>query len=174
MKKITIVAVLLIIFAGLAIMGIKAVNRKKTQQAKSEKIKKLPPFSFLRPEGGAFTNDSLIPGKPVVIIHFSPGCDHCQYEALEISRNLEQFKNTELLMITAANSTEATSFAKEYHLYGQGNIKLLLYTGNLFHETFGTTMLPAFFVYNRQHILVDKILGETKIGAITKHLAALP
>ena len=73
--------VLLSLFTGSGI--IKKINADKKL---NEKISYLPSFSLTNLENKAFSSSEVKSG-PVLIMHFHPECEHCQYEISEILKD---------------------------------------------------------------------------------------
>ncbi len=57
----------------------------------------IPEFSVVTaPDSTIFTNRDLKKDKPLLIMIFSPDCDHCQHETQVIEKNMEHFKNAQI------------------------------------------------------------------------------
>src|ERR1044071_110503 len=97
--KISLVTGLLAFFGIMVYTIAHKLNVKKEAE---EKISSLPPFKFYTLAGDGFTEGNVEHGKPVVIIHFSPDCENCQEEAVELDKNIALLGNTQVLMISEA------------------------------------------------------------------------
>ncbi|MEX6688487.1 hypothetical protein QTN47_13320 [Danxiaibacter flavus] len=152
---ITGVFLLLLVF-GYKVYQIKTIKARVWQETKS-----LPDLPFYFPYGGnVFTN------KPIIINYFSPECEHCQYMATQIVSHSTTLTSAHLLLITAANLTDAAGFMSTFKLDSLPFVTLGLDTNNVFFRKFGSNTVPSFYIYNAQHNLVRKIMGETKIENI--------
>lgn len=139
---------------------IKIVEKKGPNTAKSIPI---PKFIFYNLGNSRFTNDSIIYKKNHLIInYFSPTCEHCQYMASEFLKDSQKLKDVQLLMITSADSASAAKFNSDYKLSLLPNIIILRDTNYQFQKTFGTGVVPSFFIYEHNK-LVKKVIGETTI-----------
>ena len=74
----------------------------------------------------------------------------------------QKIKNVQILMITSADSLSAAKFNSDYKLSLLPNIIILRDTNYQFQKTFGTGVVPTFFIYE-QNKLVKKVIGETII-----------
>ena len=61
---------------------------------------KLPPFRIMQTSGKIFKAGDLPMGKPIIIIYFSPECDHCDKLMKELVKQKEEFKKASIAMIT--------------------------------------------------------------------------
>ncbi|WP_158622609.1 peroxiredoxin family protein [Pedobacter sp. KBW06] len=129
----------------------------------------LPNFTFYNLDSIATTNNFIPKDKPICIFYFNADCEHCQYGAKEINKNIVLFKRTQIVMVSFNSIQEIKQFKKEYNLI-YPNITFLQDPKHEFKQWFGKTNVPAVFIYNSKHDLVKEYHGETKIEAITKHL----
>ncbi len=130
--------------------------------APKRNIQVIPDFNYIENNGKIFTNRDLEKSLTLIVNHFSPTCEHCQYMAKSFVANKEQLKVATILMITIADSSSVAKFGKAYQLTTMPNIVLLRDTKYQFEKTFGTSVVPSFFIY-KNNKLVKKIIGETKI-----------
>jgi peroxiredoxin len=168
MRKVMAILLVLLLLSGLGYLVAGIIKTNKFKNEATAKTQLLPTLDFKQLSGKRFGNDSLPAGQPTVVYYYSPDCEHCQYEAGEIQKNLAQFQRATLVMVSTADSAAVAKFAAQYGLAKQPNIHFLLDSKGAFYKTFGTALVPSFFVYNGQHELVQKFAGETKIDAITK------
>jgi thiol-disulfide isomerase/thioredoxin len=160
-KKIKIfISVVLIVILVSCLFIIKKVNEKNRAESI---IAKTPEFSFLTFDNHSFSNKNIENRKSRLILnHFSPNCEHCQYMAGEFIKNSYKIKDVQILMITSSDSTSAAKFNSDYKLSLLPNIIILRDTNYQFQKTFGTGVVPSFFIYE-QNKLVKKVIGETII-----------
>ncbi len=92
----------------------------------------IPPFKILLTNGRTFYAKDLPHRKPVIIIYFSPDCEHCQTLMNAFFKKINDFKSTEIIMVTFRPLNEVAGFEKSYRTYKYPNIIV------------GTEM-PAFF-----------------------------
>lgn len=168
MKKVIAVLLVLLLLSGLGYLVAGIIKTNKFKKEATAKTQYLPALEFQQLNGKRFNNDSLQAGQTTVVYYYSPDCEHCQYEAGEIGKNLPQFQRASLVMVSTADSTAVAAFAAQYGLAKQPNIHFLLDKNGSFYKTFGTALVPSFFVYNGQQQLVQKFSGEIKIDAIAK------
>ena len=157
--KIFITVVLLFILVS-CLFIIKKVNEKNKAESI---IAKTPEFSFLTLDNHSFSDKNIENRKSRLILnHFSPNCEHCQYMAGEFLKDSQKLKDVQILMITSADSASVAKFNGDYKLSLLPNIIILRDTNYQFQKTFGTGVVPSFFIYE-QNKLVKKVIGETII-----------
>ena len=128
----------------------------------------LPDMPLLTTEGTQ-VNARTLTGK-VVLVLFQPDCDHCQREAEEIHRHLEDFADYSVYFITYAPLQDIQQFAKDYQLSDQDNIFFALSEVQPILQNFGSIPTPSLYIYSEQQQLVKAFEGETPIKDILEHL----
>jgi thiol-disulfide isomerase/thioredoxin len=166
MKKIIGITIigLLLLFAG--IVGFKVHNKLRTKAAIESNIAQLPSFEFTM-LNGQLLNSSDIKANKVIVNYFNPECEHCQYMAQTYSDHAGELNKLQILMVTIADSATTKLFAQTYKLDSIPAITILLDNKRTFASTFGTTMLPSFFIYKNGQ-LISKYFGETKMETLLK------
>lgn len=83
---------------------------------------KLPPFQMVQANGKVFKAQDLPIGKPIVIIYFSPECDHCEKMMKELIKKEASFRKASVAMITHLPVDRVAKFVQQYSLNKYGNI----------------------------------------------------
>lgn len=112
---------------------------------------------------------SMNPAQMIIIL-FSPTCEHCQYEAQEIKNHIQDFGDTKIIMVSSDDSISVKKFAVDYQLDNIPNVQFLYLPKEKIFEAFGSTSIPRILIYNREGNLVKDFKGETKIENILKHI----
>lgn len=142
----------------------KEIIKKNNVEAK---ITSIPEMLFIEINNNIFSNRNIDQNKSRIIInHFSPTCEHCQYMASEYIKDSQKLKDIQILMITSADSLATSKFYNDYKLSLLSNIVILRDTDYQFQKTFETSIVPSFFIYEHNK-LVKKVIGETKIENLT-------
>ena len=137
------------------------IQRKIDQKNKADAIIAIiPEFSFLTLNNHSFSDKNIENRKSRLILnHFNPNCEHCQYMAGEFLKDSQKIKNIQILMITSADSANVAKFNSNYKLSLLPNIIILRDTNYQFQKTFRTGVVPSFFIYEHNK-LVKKVIGE--------------
>jgi thiol-disulfide isomerase/thioredoxin len=158
--KIFISVILIVLLVSCLLLLKKIIEKNKADAI----IAKIPEFSFLTLDNHSFSDKNIENRKSRLILnHFSPNCEHCQYMAGEFIKDSQKLKDIQILMITSADSASVAKFNSDYKLSLLPNIIILRDTNYQFQKIFGTGVLPSFFMYE-QNKLVKKIIGETIIN----------
>ena len=154
-----ITIVLSIIFVACLLIAKKINDKYKSEIL----ISTLPEFSFISLDLHSFDRKDIDKNKLRIILnHFSPTCEHCQYMAGEFIKNSQKLKDIQILMITSADIDVASKFNSDYKLSLLPNIIILRDTNYQFQKIFGTGVVPSFFIYEHNKF-VKKVIGETMI-----------
>ena len=161
-------AIKILLIAGLLFMigyfGFKTFHKIKLQKHATLNTVTIPIFSFQTIDHHIFRKENIQDTLGnIVIMLFSPDCEHCQYMANAMVKNKKSIEDIQFVMVTPfGDSASVAQFKKAYGLNILSNVKLLLDTHDDFHKIFGTSLVPSFFVYKNNR-LVKSIKGETKI-----------
>jgi peroxiredoxin len=152
-----------ILILSLALGGFYLINKKAEEKAQAkEKIQTMPDFHFLALDSTVFSATNLAERK-TILVYFNSTCEHCQYEAGEISKHIDKFSNVNLLFVSEQNLAEIRAFSETYGLDKQENVKFLKAPDNGFYKIFGSSPIPSVFIYNVDRQLVKNYKGETRI-----------
>jgi len=135
----------------------------------AQKTKTLPTFDLLRTDSSHFKSSSVKKGEPVMLIYFSPTCDHCQHFISDILKNMQSFKNYQIILVTYIDLPEIKKFENDYQLNKYKNIVAgtegTAFTVRYFYNV-GTFPFTALYDKNktlvtvyRQVPLIDKLKG---------------
>ncbi len=169
MKKV-FMALVIVVFAVSSIFLISGIFIK-TQRNKqiSEKISKLPSFTFMTLANGSF-NSSEIRNGPVVIIRFHRECEHCQYEISEVLKSNLTASGTTLILVSSDHPDSIRKFLSKFNYSDYPSVIPLADTSYVFGDIFGSNIIPANYIYNKELDLVKVLPGEVKTGTILKYL----
>lgn len=172
MKKIARIGIPIIILLGISFMLIKTVKKIEQSKKIAKQIEIIPEFEFLEiTSEKLYTNHHLKEDKPTLFIYFNTECEHCLYEAEQISKNIEQFNNYQIIMISVEEPEILKTFALKYKLENHSNLFILYDKNLMFEKTYGNCPFPSSFIYNKDKKLVKVFKGEVKIDALLKYLS---
>lgn len=83
---------------------------------------KIPSFRIALSDGNQFHASNLPLGKPVIIVYFSPECDHCQVLMKEWFKRSGDFRKASVAMITFLPLGDVALFEKEFRTKQHSNI----------------------------------------------------
>ena len=77
---------------------------------------KVPPLKFVQMNGKVFTARDLPMGKPIIIIYFSPECDHCDVMTNEMMKHPEKDKKASVAVVTYLPVDQVCKFVQKHWL----------------------------------------------------------
>lgn len=170
MKKILKIIIPILVLSVLAFMGYKVVTKINHKKEVAEHIKTIPVFEYQNIKGGKFTNKTLLKNTPTLFIYFNSDCEYCQNEASQIQENIDKFKNVQLVFISFEKAKQIAAFATKYKLDSYDNVHFLCDSKVSFATTFDVKSLPCLVLYDKNHKLIEKIKGQTKVETLLKKL----
>ncbi len=84
----------------------------------------IAPFKIRLTNGAGYTYQQLAKNKPVILVYFSPTCDHCKLFTEKMLKRVDDFKNTQLVMISYEDIKAVKAFDEKYKLSMHQNIKV--------------------------------------------------
>lgn len=131
----------------------------------------LPEFRILQKDSLTwFTRKDLKAGTPVMIMLFSPDCEHCQEETKMIQANKKQLADLQIVMVTYQPMEKMQRFYKEYKLADNPNIYMGRDVPYFFGPYYRGRSIPFLAIYNKQQKLVRVYDGGAKIDKILEAL----
>ena len=129
----------------------------------------VPPFKLLEIDSvSVFSKTDLKKNKSVLIILFSPDCDHCQHETEEIIKHIEDFKKVQIIMATMMPFAEMKGFYAKYELERFKNIRVGQDFQYMLASFFMVHSLPYLAMYDKKGKLLTTFEGSMKPEDIIK------
>lgn len=124
---------------------------------------KIPPFRILL-SNGTFYNATQLPIKPLLLIYFSPECDHCRELMDGFFKRANEFKETQVVMVTFVPVKEVYDFERKYQLMRYPNIKVGT-EGNTFflRMYYKLTSTPFAALYDKKGNLISSYRKEPSV-----------
>ncbi|HMO33176.1 MAG TPA: redoxin domain-containing protein [Lacibacter sp.] len=130
----------------------------------------LPDFKLELPDGSAFYTDNLPKNKPVVIILFSPDCDHCREQTRELVDQIHRLRQVQLVMATVLPHDKMKAFYQEFGIGKHRNIVMGRDPLFFFSRYFQSHYIPFTAVYNKKRELVATFDGGVKMEQLLGQL----
>jgi cytochrome oxidase Cu insertion factor (SCO1/SenC/PrrC family) len=132
--------------------------------------KKIAPFQMRLTNGEQFTSSQLAKG-PVVLIYFSPDCDHCQNFTQDLVKNYSVVANKQVVMVTFQAMDMLKPFVTKYNLNKYLNFKVGTEgTSYVVRNYYQIRSFPYIAIYDRAGKLVKTYEGEQPHAEIFKTL----
>jgi hypothetical protein len=135
---------------------------------------KLPPFRMQTSAGTIFKAENLPMGKPIILIYFDPGCDHCDQLLKAFFSSANEFEKASVAMITYEHPSRLLAFEKAFHTKDHRN----LYTGTegqsfFVRNYYGISSMPFVALYNSMGDLVKEYRVNPSLPDLKTQLAKI-
>lgn len=127
----------------------------------------LPPLELTLPNKQLLTSADL-KKEPVLIMYFSPTCDHCIRQMKEMQKKLADFRKIQVVMATYQPMEELEAFIREYGLAAQPNFITGRDTKFLLPSFYKIQSMPYFALYNKKGALITTFEGNTPVEKLLK------
>ena len=136
-----------------------------------QRFPSLPPFTIMAaPDSTKFGKEDLKKRKPVIIIVFSPDCEHCKHFTKELLAKYSLVKKATIVMASALNYDVIKKFYLDDKIADYPKI-IMGRDGNNFLSTFFTVRsFPAVIVYNKKGKYKTRFDGGVSIEKIAAEL----
>jgi thioredoxin-related protein len=127
----------------------------------------VPPFKLLKADSvSLFTKADLKKNKPVLVIIFSPECDHCQHETEQIIKHINDFKKIQIVMATTWPLNMMKDFCTKYGLQRFDNIIAGKDINNMLPSFYSIRNMPFLAFYDKKGKLIDTFEGSLPIEKV--------
>ncbi|MEO6490327.1 MAG: thioredoxin domain-containing protein [Ferruginibacter sp.] len=131
----------------------------------------IPMFTIMTvPDSLRFTKDDLKRKKPAIIMLFSPDCGHCQLAVKDLIAHLDDFKNTQIVLVSSIDFKEIKKFYEEYKIADHPNIIMGRDGAYLLGTFYKLLHYPSLYLYNKKGKLVKEFEGTFKMEHVAKEL----
>ena len=135
---------------------------------------KLPPFRMLQANGKVFKAEELPMGKPIVLIYFSPDCDHCNVMTKEMVKQKDKYKNASVAMVTYLPVDQVSAFVQKHGLGKLSNFYVGTEGTSFFlRNYYRLNKMPFLALYTKEGNLVKSYLDEHGMPDLVKRLSLL-
>ena len=131
----------------------------------------VPPFTIqTAPDSSTFVKADLKKRKPVLIMLFSPDCDHCTHQTKLLKTDIALLKDVQIVMVSFLNFDLIKKFYEDFNLANYSSISVGR-DGKFFLGTFYKLhTYPSMFLYNKKGKFVQHFEGNVEIKKIAEAL----
>jgi len=132
----------------------------------------IPDFTFFTLNQNPVTPKNLEPGKMAFFVFFDSDCEHCQHAILSINNHYQEFKKTNIYLITLDDRGKINHFIAEYAstLSSKKNVMILQDLKNDFLTKFKPRKYPSMFLFSPVGRLICYEDNEQNILSILKRI----
>ncbi len=101
---------------------------------------------------------------------FSPECGHCQRATEMIVKNMDKFKDIQILMISYFPLGEIRQFYNRYKLGRFSNVTVSRDTKFYFPTFFQVRNFPSYYIYDKNWNFRKFLEGDVTVATLAKEL----
>lgn len=145
----------------IGLMWVSAVHSQVDSiQPPFKKFPVFPPVKLMLPGKVTFTKNELPKKKPVMLMIFSPLCEHCKMETEELIRNIDLFSKSVIVMATMMPYDSMMSFREKYKLAQFDNIIMGQDMQYFLPSFYMISNLPFLAFYDKKGRLISSFEGS--------------
>jgi len=153
----------IILLIGLA-SSLSCYSQGDSLQPPYKRFPTLPPLKILLTDSSSFfTKKDFKKNSNVMIMLFNPDCDHCQHETEELIKNIDDFKNIQVVMATMMPFNMMKAFYEKYELTKYNNIVVGQDQNFFLIPFYSVRNLPFLAFYNKKGDFISILEGSVPI-----------
>ena len=158
------------LFVALAVIFISTVLTAQTDSLPQPPYKRFPtppPFRLLMPDSTTYFSKSDMPKKTaLLLIAFSPDCEHCQKETDDLILNIEKLKKVQVVMATWQPFVDMRKFYVDYKIFKYPNIVVGRDVSFIIPPFYNIRNLPFLALYDKKGNLITVAEGSLPISKV--------
>lgn len=138
----------------------------QAENAPYKQNKNIPSFKIETVNKGIFTSAKLKKNVPLIIMFFSPGCDHCIHQFEDMQKRMGDLRKFQIVMPTWQPLEELADFNRKYKIAQYPNITTGRDTEYFFPPFYQIANFPHFAFYDKAGKLIDTHEGNISVDKI--------
>lgn len=135
------------------------------------RIPTIPPYNLISVVDSArFTKSDLQKKKPVIIMIFSPDCDHCVHATENLLANINFYKKAQIIMVSSLSYKSVQKFYNDLKLINYPNIKVGYDENRFLSSFYEVRNFPSIYLYNKKGKYKADFSDNPKFEEIAKSL----
>jgi thioredoxin-related protein len=127
----------------------------------------IPPFRILQVDSVRYyTRDDVKKNKKVLLIFFSPECEHCKHQMRDILEDFSKFKDIQIVMATFQPFDEMKTFYNYFRIMDHSNILMGRDEKYLLPPFYRMQSLPFLALYDKKGQFITRFEGNQKVDTI--------
>lgn len=150
-----------------ALMGLVGFAQIDTLTPPFKKFPTLPPLQLILADSlTKYTKADLPKKKPLLVMLFSPDCEHCGHEAESFASNAEALKKIQIVMVTTYPLYRVKDFAEKYGLDKMKNVVVAKDPHYLLIPFYDVRNFPFLALYNKKGKLIQTLSGAAGVNKL--------
>lgn len=136
-----------------------------------KRFPEVPPLKLHTvPDSLLFTKDDLHKKKQLLIMVFSPDCDHCQVATRDLLNHIKLFSKAQVIMASSLDFNNILSFYNEYKIADYSNIIMARDPAYFLGSFYSIKNFPSLFLYDKKGKFVKEFEGSVSFEKIAEWL----
>lgn len=141
----------------------------KNSESPGSSPKRLPSFRMALTDSiGVIQTNKIPSGKKILLIYFSPDCEHCHEQAKMITKGRQAITDYQIYFLSLASFSEIRKFEEYFQLKSYKNIRVAKDIDNSFFKFDKTPTFPLVVAYDEDKKLKAIFKGAYNTDKITK------
>jgi thioredoxin-related protein len=126
-----------------------------------------PPIRLLQVDSVHFvTKEDIKKNHKILLIFFSPECEHCKHQTSDILADFSKFKDIEIVMATFQPFDEMKTFYTYYRIRDHSNIMMGRDEKYMLPPFYRMKSLPYLALYDKKGQFITSFEGNQKVDTI--------
>jgi thioredoxin-related protein len=144
-----------------------AVAQEDSTKAPFLQFPFIPQFKiFKAPDSSAYTREDLPSKKPVILMIFSPECDHCKHQIENMLKQKQKLEKYQIVMTTWLPFDAMVKFYNELKIADHPNIVMGRDTKFFFPVHYKLRGLPGIYLYDKKHRLMKNFENTVTVDKL--------
>lgn|SRR5574343_1400032 len=140
-------------------------NNPAPQEPPYKRFPNVPPYELLGTDSTRYTKADL-GKKPVLLMYFSPTCDHCIQQMADMNKYWKQLETYQIVLATYEPMEDLAQFIKRFGLDQHSNIIAGRDEKFMLPGFFAMRSLPYLALYDKKGALITTFEGTTKMEKV--------
>jgi len=156
-----------VLFVALLLVGIFSCQRQRPLPPGIDR--KMPDFKIQLLDTTVKLNTAAIPqGQPVVLFFFGPDCPYCQALTRELTKRMDELKDTRFYMVSVADFKEIHMYDTLFKLDKFKNVTIGKDVDGFFFSYYKAPGFPYLAVYDKKKEFREIIIGGISVDSLKK------
>ena len=165
MKTFILVIICTFFYAGLIAQSTTSI------ESAYKRIPTIPPYNLRSvADSVLFTKADLKKKRPVIIMIFSPDCDHCIHATENLLANINLYRKAQIIMVSSLSYKSIQKFYNDLKLVQYPNIKVGYDKDRFLSSFYEVRNFPSIFLYDKKGNFKADFNDHPKFEEIAKFL----
>jgi len=127
----------------------------------------IPQITLLMTDSTNLTNENF-KNQPIIIMYFSPTCDHCQHQWEDMVKRMDDLKKFQIVMVTYQPYEDMVDFYKDRNIASYSNVKMGRDIKFVLPPFYQIKSLPYLALYDKKGKLITTFEGNVTVDKLVE------